>query len=693
MPFRLGLTSIEIQSALTNQGYTTARAAKLDKLNTSVGTRATSGLVAFTSANARMVWNVKLVSANVAGSFGNLDQSKLNTTVGSRFGGASGISHVQTAMTNQGYTAAKAAFLNTTIGSRMIQTSLIGLTPAGARAVWQVLAASAGTAATSFGYKVKNFLNTAVSTRAKSGLSVTVGTLSTAAARTVWNVTVASATVGGTFGKVDGTSVQSGLTKQGLTTAVTGKINTSISSRFGGASGISHVQTAMTNQGYTAARALFINTAISTRAKSGLSVSLSTAGARVVWSVTVASANVAGTFGRTNQKSTQTGLTLQGLTTAVTGKINTSISSRFGGASGISHVQTAMTNQNYTSTRGGYLDLLNTKLNTTISSRFGGASGISHVQTAMTNQGYTTTRAAFLNTAIGSRAKSGLSVSISTAAARLVWRITTASASTAGTFGVLVKTDLNTTMSSRAIEAQVFSHVTSALNANGYTAARGVKLDFLNTSISSRAKTGDAMSLSASGMTHVQTAMTNQGYTVARAAFLNTAIGSRAKSGLSVTVGTLATAAARTVWKVTLASAAAAGTFGFTNQKSVQTGLTIQGLTTALSAQLTKVANPTSNTKTVTAASNTTGVALNLDAGYRSVLELRYTLTVSALASVMFVEGSDTATGGTWYVGDTWTEPSAATSKVVGYMTCRRYNRVRTTKTGVGVTFEMLSLL
>lgn len=90
---------------------------------------------------------------------------------------------------------------------------------------------------------------------------------------------------------------------------------------------------------------------------------------------------------------------------------------------------------------------------------------------------------------------------------------------------------IDTAISSRAatgaamsLNASALSHIGTALTNQGYTAARAAKLDELDTAISSRAKAGDAMSLNASAMTHVQTAMTNQGYTAARAGYLDNII-------------------------------------------------------------------------------------------------------------------------------------------------------------------------
>lgn len=106
-------------------------------------------------------------------------------------------------------------------------------------------------------------------------------------------------------------------------------------------------------------------------------------------------------------------------------------------------------------------------------------------------------------------------------------------------------------------KADVTDACGSALTLKGYVTAVSARIDTAISSISGAA----TVSLNASGVTNVQNAMTNQGYTAARAAFLNTAIGSRAVTGAPMSLNAS----------------------GITH---IQTALTNQGLTTSRAGYL-----------------------------------------------------------------------------------------------------------
>jgi hypothetical protein len=121
------------------------------------------------------------------------------------------------------------------------------------------------------------------------------------------------------------------------------------------------------------------------------------------------------------------------------------------------------------------------------------------VQAALTAQGYTSPRAANLDNldaAISTRSTFDFSseqVRIDATSVDLVWNEDTASHSVAGTFGELLGDNLDTTVSSRASSAEIAAlenlssaDVQAALTAQGYTAGRASGLDNLDAAISTR---------------------------------------------------------------------------------------------------------------------------------------------------------------------------------------------------------------
>jgi hypothetical protein len=94
-----------------------------------------------------------------------------------------------------------------------------------------------------------------------------------------------------------------------------------------------------------------------------------------------------------------------------------------------------------------------------------------------------------------------------------------------------------------SLNASALTHIGTALTNQGYTTTRATKLDKLDTTVSSRATIGAAMSLNASALTHIGTALTNQGLTSTRAGYLDNimkdledATGSLVMNGTELTV-------------------------------------------------------------------------------------------------------------------------------------------------------------
>ena len=118
------LSIADVQTALTNQGYTAARATNLDDLDVAVSSRSdfdvTVDIVIHDGdALADDVWNEDTLTHAVAGTFGDLIADNLDATVSSRATAASiaalndlSSADVQTALTAQGYTSARAPNLD-----------------------------------------------------------------------------------------------------------------------------------------------------------------------------------------------------------------------------------------------------------------------------------------------------------------------------------------------------------------------------------------------------------------------------------------------------------------------------------------------------------------------------------------------------------------------------------------------------
>jgi hypothetical protein len=269
------------------------------------------------------------------------------------------------------------------------------------------------------------------------------------------------------------------------------------------------------------------------------------------------------------------------------------------------------------------------------------------VQQALTDQGYTTIRAGNLDRLdanISSRAAPGDAMDVVAAARAAIWNELIPATPTAGSFGERVKNNLDAAVSSRA-------------NGADYTPARAANLDNLDALVSSRAAPGAAMDLVAG----------------AKAAIWEEAIpatpasgsyGERIKNNLDAGVSTRATPA------------------------DVDTQLGNRGLTTTRMAKLDNVSAPASASDSVAAASNTAGLTVQLDTDYRTVVEIRYSC---GGAADFYVEGSDDGT--TWYEGDSFSESGAVTDKIVGYLSARRYIRMRSPTTGIDLSFELVALL
>jgi len=317
-------------------------------------------------------------------------------------------------------------------------------------------------------------------------------------------------------------------------------------------------------------------------------------------------------------------------------------------------VQQALTDQGYTAGRAPSLD----NLDALISSRAapGAAMDLNATaegkvktqgQNALTDQGYTIARAPNLDNLdalISSRAAPGAAMDIVAAARAAIWNELIPGTPTVGSFGEKVKDNLDAAVSSRADGA-------------AYTPARAPNLDNLDALISSRATPGAAMDLLAA----------------AKAAIWEEAIpatpgagsfGERVKNNLDAAVATRATPA------------------------DVDTQLGNRGMTTTRMAKLDNVSAPASISDSVAAASNTAGLTVELDTGYRTVVEIRYSC---GAAADFYVEGSDDGTN--WYEGDSFSEGGAATDKIVGYLSARRYIRMRSPTTGIDLSFELVSLL
>ena len=228
------------------------------------------------------------------------------------------------------------------------------------------------------------------------------------------------------------------------------------------------------------------------------------------------------------------------------------------------------------------------------------------------------------------------------------------------------------------------SDVQQALTDQGYTAARAPNLDRLDANISTRAAPGDILVDPATDKID--------------GSQIDAAISSRAAPGAAMDIVAAARAA---IWNELIPATPAAGSFGERVKNNldaavstratpadVDTQLGNRRVTITRMAKLDTVSAQARALDSVTAAGNTAGLTVQLDTGYRTVVEIRYSC---GGAADFFVEGSDD--GITWYVGDSFSEVGAVTDNIVGYLSARRYIRMRSPTTGIDLFFELVALL
>jgi len=322
------------------------------------------------------------------------------------------------------------------------------------------------------------------------------------------------------------------------------------------------------------------------------------------------------------------------------------------------------------------------------------------VQEALNNQGYTTTRAPSLDKLdanISTRAAPG-DVLVDPATDKLDGSQLDAAISSRAQPGAAM--DINPTA-----EGRVKTQSGGALDDRGFTSVRGPKLDNLDEVISSRAAPGAAMDLVAAAREAIWNNLmpatpTSGSYGENVKNNLDTNVGSRAAVGAAMDLNPSAET------KVKSQSGGAMDDRGFTVARGpsldnldagistratpadVDTQLGNRGLTTTRMAKLDNVSAPASASDSVAAGENTTGLTVELDTGYRTVVEVRYSC---GGAADLYVEGSDDGT--TWYEGDSFSESGAVTDKIVGYLSARRYLRMRSPTTGIDLSFELVALL
>lgn len=206
-------------------------------------------------------------------------------------------------------------------------------------------------------------------------------------------------------------------------------------------------------------------------------------------------------------------------------------------------------------TAGSFGKLVNDNINATISSRaipgdhMGlDANGILDVQSGLTAQGLTAARAGYLDlvntnldAAVSTRAEPGDAMDL--VASAIVDTSFAAGAITSGAFAA------------GAITSGV-------LAASCITSTQAPTLANLNVAVSTRAATGDAMALSATGQTNVQSAMTAQGVTTTRAGYLDrldAAVTTRAVAGDQMNLAASAITSAKFAAGAITSTALAAG--------------------------------------------------------------------------------------------------------------------------------------
>ena len=262
--------------------------------------------------------------------------------------------------------------------------------------------------------------------------------------------------------------------------------------------------------------------------------------------------------------------------------------------------------------------------------------------------------------------------------------------------------------------------VQDALTTQGYTNTRAAKLDNLDVAVSTRSVPGDAMDLNSSAQTKVRTeatnALTNQGYTTTRAGYLDrldVAVSSRAAPGAAMD---LVAAAKDAIWNVIIPATPTAGSYGERIKNNLNAAVSTRavpgdamdlnasaetkvrtqvdnalagiGATSARMAKLDYIGSPVTQSGSVAAASNTSGLVVTLDTNNRTVVEVRYT---AGAAASFTMECSDDNT--TWYTADSFSESAAVTNKIIGYLNGRRYVRFKSPTTGIDLSFQLTALL
>jgi hypothetical protein len=536
-----------VTSGMSSQGYTTTRAQNLDNLDVAVSTRLaassytappTTGqiaiavwshsdrqLTAISTGLALNVWHVPATSVTAANTIGLQLKTNVDATVSSR----SALTAAD--VTNAVWSAATGSSYGTGTFGTVIKTNLD--VPVSTR-----LASSSYTAP-------PNASDIASAVWTHSSRQIT--DMSVNAALTVWHTPTTSVTANNTIGLQLKNNVDAAISSRSTLTT-------------------SDVQTAMTNQGYTTDRAARLdNLDVAVSSRSTLTAanvwshsdrqltSLSTGLALSVWHVPATSVTAANTIGlqlKTNVDaaiSSRSTLSSSDVTTAVwaaasgtnygTGSMGTllktnldaPVSTRLASASYVSppnssdiaaavwsHTSRQITDMSVGAalavwhtpatsvTAANTIGLqVKTSLDTTVSSR--STLDQSGVQSAMINLGYTAARAVkldYLDAAVSSRLASadystssiaaavwGYSTreltAISTGVALSVWNVPTANINAANTIGLLLKTNIDATISSRSVltTADVRSSAQQALTDQGYTTARAAKLDYLDGSV------------------------------------------------------------------------------------------------------------------------------------------------------------------------------------------------------------------
>jgi hypothetical protein len=263
--------SSQVQTAMTSQGYTTARAPLLDRLDatitsreaeTAAATRATTNQTehdATQSSIAALNIGAAVTAALTAQGLtttraGNLD--RLDATISSRESETSASTRATANQTEHDATQTTLAGLSVSVDEAAI-----------AAAVWNALTAASATSG-SFGQLVKDFLNVAVSSRAVAS-DVTAGLTSqgytTARAATLDNL---NATVGSRATPAD---IPTQLNAQGLTTLRAARLD-NLDAAVSTTATPAQVTTQLTAQGLTTARANLLDrldATVSSRATPG----------------------------------------------------------------------------------------------------------------------------------------------------------------------------------------------------------------------------------------------------------------------------------------------------------------------------------------------------------------------------------------------------------------------------------------